>query len=447
MPRSTHIVYVLILATFAAVLAGCGGSSGGGNSQPEIVGEETIVMGDATAIPPTETATPIRDLPPTWTPVPSLTPVPPRPTVAISPRPTYELYAPPTWTPGPGEPIGEGPAVPSGPTPSPSPTPFRSDLAVITSGNAAQITEIGSLEDAAVTDLAWSPDGLALAVTRNDGIYVFTHADFERMPLMILNDAPASDTSVGFTVEAVAFSPNGQFIAHTNSEGKLIVWEAATQSEIFEFSASESTLWDVAFNPASTQIVASDDQGFLHVWDIAARQEVSKIDTGGESVRDIAVYPPSDFVIVASASNNRAKVWNLTTGAELAEVTGHTDGVRAVAFDPTGDTFATGGNEGSVRIWTVLGARNQSPEAALNGHDGSITSIAYSGDSTLMAVGVNSGMLHIWDLRANEELMRVQAHDSWVNAIVWSPDGTMLFTTGQDDTVRAWGVPNTPETD
>ncbi len=445
MPRLTHIAYYLMLVTLVAVLAGCGGSDGGGGNQPEGVAQETVATLVSTRIPPTATITPIREMPPTWTSIPSLTPVPPRPTVVISPRPTYELYAPPTWTPGPGEPINGGPAVPSGPTPTPPPTPFRSDLALITSGNAAQIAEIGSLEDAAVTDLAWSPDGLALAAARNDGVYVFAHADFERMPLMILDDAPTSDASEGFTVQAVAFSPDGQYIAYTNSEDKLYVWETINQSELLEISVDQSTFWDVAFNPASTQIVASDDLGFLHVWDIAARQEVSTVDTGGETVRHIAVYPTSDFVVVTSASNNRAKVWNLTTGAELAEITGHTDGVDAVAFDPTGDTFATGGNEGSVRIWTVLGARDQSPKVALNGHDGNITSIAYSGDSTLMAVGVSSGMLHIWDLRTNAELVRVQAHDAWVNAMVWSPDGTMLFTAGQDDTVRAWGVLISPD--
>jgi WD40 repeat protein len=47
------------------------------------------------------------------------------------------------------------------------------------------------------------------------------------------------------------------------------------------------------------------------------------------------------------------RLWDATDGSEITTLTGHTDTVTSVAFSPNGKTLATGGSDGTVRVWKL----------------------------------------------------------------------------------------------
>src|SRR5436190_286177 len=72
--------------------------------------------------------------------------------------------------------------------------------------------------------------------------------------------------------------------------------------------------------------------------------------------------------------------WYATRGDELATLRGHDGVVRAVAFAPDGKTLASGGDDGTVRLWDVA-ARSQVRE--LTGHTGKVRAVAFAGSGVL----------------------------------------------------------------
>ena len=44
-------------------------------------------------------------------------------------------------------------------------------------------------------------------------------------------------------------------------------------------------------------------------------------------------------------------IWDVVTGDELLSLTGHVGHVNTVAFSPDGHLLATGGDDGTVRIY------------------------------------------------------------------------------------------------
>jgi WD40 repeat protein len=63
-------------------------------------------------------------------------------------------------------------------------------------------------------------------------------------------------------------------------------------------------------------------------------------------------------------------------------LSGHTDGVYALAFAPDGKTLASASGDGTARLWDLTTGRER---LALHGHDGPVYDVAYSDDGRTLA--------------------------------------------------------------
>jgi WD40 repeat protein len=117
--------------------------------------------------------------------------------------------------------------------------------------------------------------------------------------------------------------------------------------------------------------------------------------------------------------------------------------VAASARSPQAGSFATGGEDGVVRLWNVEGATARSgwePEAILEGHSGWVWALAFSLEGGVLASAGEDRLIRLWDVESQEVTSSLRGHTSTISDLAFSPDGQTLASASWDGTVRLWDV-------
>ncbi|GAA2594430.1 serine/threonine-protein kinase [Actinomadura fulvescens] len=112
------------------------------------------------------------------------------------------------------------------------------------------------------------------------------------------------------------------------------------------------------------------------------------------------------------------------------------DRVYALAFSHDGNTLATGGEGGAVRLWDVAGQRQT---GALRGHKYTVFSAAFSPDDRILATGGYDGRVILWNTATQRRSSGFGTSGNSVASLAFSPDGTILACAGSD-AVRLWST-------
>jgi WD40 repeat protein len=146
------------------------------------------------------------------------------------------------------------------------------------------------------------------------------------------------------------------------------------------------------------------------------------------------------------------RLWETPTGRPLATLEGHTGAVWSVALSADGRLLASGSFDGTVRLWEThfasLKAHLGGPSAAggrllatLKGHSGGVRSVALSADGRLLASGGLDGTVRLWETPSGRPLGTLQGHTGAVWSVALSANACLLASGGLDQTVRLWETP------
>jgi hypothetical protein len=293
------------------------------------------------------------------------------------------------------------------------------------------------------------------------------------------------------SVNTVAFSPDGKYVAAGTNEGSTLLWSFATRKVAATFADPQSNgidsiafisngtlaigdgngstyLWNTSIgqivetlaDPRSTGIAAislgphgilavGDSNGTIYLWDTAAGKITATFaNPAGNAANYVyaVASSPDERRLAVGTLNGSTYIWDMTTRRLAATLTYELAyPVSALAFGPDW-TLAVGYGPGGTYLWNLATGKIASTFRS-PGDDGSteVDTIAFSPNGKLLAVGEDNGITQLWNpptgmIEASLAYPELDMTENPVNAVSFSPDGKYIAVGDDGGEVSIWNL-------
>ncbi|WP_437331697.1 SIR2 family protein [Sorangium sp. So ce394] len=242
--------------------------------------------------------------------------------------------------------------------------------------------------------------------------------------------APASDG------HAVAFSPDGEFLASGHANGTVRIWDLATGVVRVVLVSHEGNVHSLAWSADSRTLASGSGDATVRLWDIASGTVRRVLRDHWGTVTSVA-FSPDGSMLASGSEDATLRLWDTASGGARRVIDCRPGAVSDVAWSPDGTTLASAHEDGSVRLWDAVSG---AARGVLAGHQRRVQSVAWSPDGATLASGAYDSTIRLWDAATGAVRLVLRDHRSWVVTLAWRPDGTTLASGSYDSTVRLWDV-------
>jgi WD40 repeat protein len=208
-----------------------------------------------------------------------------------------------------------------------------------------------------VNGLSWSPDGTSLAAANFD--YTVRVWDLATGKLRFFYSDPN-----GYLMTCITWSPDSKSIAFGNDDNgtrdvKVQVWNVASQSRVAICRGHTLPIEAVAWSPNGEYIASGSIDKTVRVWHATTASPVLTY-TGHDNHQNLSstvlsvAWSPDSKYIASAGQDATVQIWEALSGKRVSTYRGHNADVYAALWSPNGRYIASGGDDGAVQVWQAV---------------------------------------------------------------------------------------------
>jgi WD40 repeat protein len=241
---------------------------------------------------------------------------------------------------------------------------------------------------------------------------------------------------------AIAYSPDGQMLAASDSSGEIRLWSVVDHQCLLTLSGHTNWVRAIKFSPNGQYLASSSDDQTIALWDL---QDGVCVATLGNGIHSLGLsFSPDGRYLASGSANQLIYYWDLHTSTCVRQFVGHEDWSIDVKFHPQGHQLVSCGADRTVRVWDVASGHC---DRIWHGHENLVTTVDYSPDGQTVISGSLDGTLRIWDaatLDPNTTVTRpdcrlvLSDHRDEIWSVAFSPDGSNFASAGVNGLLKIW---------
>lgn len=285
--------------------------------------------------------------------------------------------------------------------------------------------------------VAWNPNGRELAMDFGHIVFVWDVATSEIVATL--------DIEV-LKITSIVWSPDGKSLAVGASNGTIYIWKDSL-TQTLTLSGHSRPIRSLAWSSDSTRLASVGADEKLVLCDVAAGQLETTIETGMEDFQSVSWHPENSNLLV-TASRDTLSLWNIESASQMStpQVQIDVPGILAAEWDASGSMLVTWNPE-QIEIWKTASLDNgeYSPDIHIPARMNKSAKVAWRSNGEQIAVLDADNLISIWDLGLMADIpqlvqSRSHGHGFAVDDIAWSPDASMIASSGEDGTARIWNA-------
>jgi WD40 repeat protein len=240
-------------------------------------------------------------------------------------------------------------------------------------------------------------------------------------------------SSMGSILQLV-FSPNGQYLAASDSSYQIKIWEVATQKEVALLIGHQGWVWNLQFSPDGQYLLSGGGDCTMRIWDWSKGDCIQVIPGHRDWVWRVA-FGFNKNLAISICADRYLRVWWWRTGRCLLSFQVPDLQVRDGAFHGRRGLLAVCSSEG-IKIWHIWTAQQRqliTQSAATN-----VRSVCFSPDGQWLIGASFDCELHYWNVDTGIQRGSLQGHTTQIVHLGYDDGGQ--FISACLEQVRVWDL-------